>query len=162
MYVPMHGLMAIPSRAAYDMAAADDSSPNAMSTNTDGQPTPNSSSASDPTRQQAGLSAGGRNASSGRTSSFEASPSAAPTQQTEAEAAAAAFFADSGGVPGFVLPDVGGEGEAGAGGAYDDGWEMPGQAGMTPGTEGVLRSIMIGMGPMDGMDLRWDAETSLR
>jgi hypothetical protein len=33
--------------------------------------------------------------------------------------------------------------------------DMPGQQGMTPVAEGVLRSIM-GMGPIDGMDMGWE------
>ena len=36
------------------------------------------------------------------------------------------------------------------------GWDMPGQTGMTPVPEGVLRTIMQ-MGPMETMDLGWDS-----
>ncbi len=36
------------------------------------------------------------------------------------------------------------------------GWELPGQTGMAPGPEGVLRHIMQ-LGPMETMDLGWES-----
>lgn len=174
-YPHMHGLMPMPG-TGYEM----DTSSNGLSgTSPEGQsnrPTPNSGSSADQ-RGQNSLAPGSaglhRNSSSGRTS-FEASPAASHPKTAqgdiEAAASAASFFNDlPPGSGAFGLgPDVVGTGmtprfsmgDAGGGNEYG-GWEMPGQTGMTPVAEGVLRSIM-NMGPMDTMDIGWDTETSLR
>lgn len=146
-----------------------------------GQNSNNNNSNSNNSNNLAPGSAGGlhRNSSSGRTS-FEASPAASSLPRGAAAAAATqgdinaasatapSFFGDlphsgsdgfglggTGLTPRFTMADA-------AGGANEfAGWEMPGQTGMTPVAEGVLRSIM-NMGPMDTMDLAWDTETSMR
>ena len=134
---------------------------NDASTSPDGlsnRPTPNSSTASDP-RQ--GLGAG-RMSGSGR-NSFEASP--APSHgnlgsrsQSEMERNVDAFFNNpsngftlgSGMTPLMTAETPGGDF------AVPQGWGMPGQTGMTPVAEGVLRNLMQ-MGTMEGMDLGWDS-----
>jgi hypothetical protein len=175
-YQHLHGLMPM-AGTGYEM----DTSSNGLSgTSPDGQsnrPTPNSGSSADH-RGQNSLAPGSaglhRNGSSGRTS-FEASPAASLPKTTQSDidaaaaASAAAFFTDlpdgsgtfglgpdvsTGLTPRFSMADAAGANEYG-------GWEIPGQTGMTPVAEGVLRSIMS-MGPMDTMDLGWDTETSLR
>lgn len=183
-YPHMHGLMPMGGTNGYDM----DTSSNGLSgTSPEGggqssRPTPNSGSSDQRQNNNGNLapgSAGLRNSSSGR-ASFEASPAAAssshnphlpkPTQPQSNmdDASAAAFFDDlpssaggfglgevsTGLTPRFSMSDAAGANEYA-------GWEIPGQTGMTPVAEGVLRSIMS-MGPMDTMDLGWDTETSLR
>ncbi|OIW34970.1 hypothetical protein CONLIGDRAFT_675914 [Coniochaeta ligniaria NRRL 30616] len=190
-YPHMHGLMPVAGAPAYEMDTSSTglSGTSPGDGGPSNRPTPNSgSSGADQRGRQnnnslAPGSAGGlhRNGSSGRTS-FEASPAASSIPKTttttqgvdiEAAASAAPFFGDlpSGSVVGgFGLgPDVGtgltprfSMADDADGGANEfGGWEMPGQTGMTPVAEGVLRSIMS-MGPMDTMDLGWDTETSLR
>ena len=123
------------------------------------RPTPNSSTASDP-RQTLGP---GRLGGSGR-NSFEASPApshrnlAGQSQQSDMERNVSAFFNDPangfsmgpGMTPLLTTETPGGDF------AVPQGWEMPGQPGMTPVAEGVLRNLMQ-MGTMEGMDLGWDA-----
>jgi len=141
---------------------------NDTSTSPDGpsnRPTPNSSAASDQ-RQGGGSSAGGlapgriNNASEGN--SFAASPVSPHqniTSQAEMERNVSAFFGDP--TNGFTMstgltPMMTGE-TPGNEFAVPAGWEMQGQTtGMTPVSEGVLRTIMQ-MGPMETMDLGWAA-----
>ncbi|EON97892.1 putative binuclear zinc transcription factor protein [Phaeoacremonium minimum UCRPA7] len=132
---------------------------NDMSTSPDGgqsdRPTPNSSSASDRQNLNTGRMSSGGN-------SFETSP-VTQTQnvsQSDVDRNVAAFFNDptngfsmgTGMTPDqrFTMPDTPG-GEF----TVPPGWELPGQTGMTPVAEGVLRTIMQ-MGPMETMDLGWD------
>ncbi|KAK3394551.1 fungal-specific transcription factor domain-containing protein [Podospora didyma] len=173
-YVPMRGLMppAMPGFGAVDI---DTGSANEMSgTSPDtgsNRLTPNSSSASD--HRQQTLAPGGNANGSGR-NSFEASPvashqnlSMAGTSQSEVERNVNAFFGDPpsfGITPGvstgmtpdqrFAIPQTPG-GDFSVPGGWSD---MPGQPGMTPVAEGVLRSIMA-MGPMETMDLGWDTNS---
>ncbi|KAK3906203.1 hypothetical protein C8A05DRAFT_12047 [Staphylotrichum tortipilum] len=153
-------------------------------TSPDGQsnrPTPGSSTtgttSSDQRQNLAAPSHGHLGGGSGR-NSFETSP--VPSHQNlggisgttpgdVVEGGAGAFFGDpsgfgmaagvAAGLAGgqrFGMPGAGDAAAAGAGNAGEfGGWsEIGGQQGMTPGTEGVLRSIMA-MGPMEGMEA-WD------
>ncbi|PNH37309.1 hypothetical protein VD0004_g9476 [Verticillium dahliae] len=127
------------------------------------RPTPNSSSASEhrsgPTAS-VGMEGSNRN-------SFEASPASnnpSANIGVNGESTTAGFFADS---QGFNLGPTGmtpgarfqmGDSPVDAYGMASNGWPgMPGQSGMTPMSEGVLRSLM-NMGPMDAMDLSsWES-----
>lgn len=173
-YPRMHGLLPLSTPTGYEMDTS--ASPGSGPSN---RPTPNSGSSG----QQHNLAPGLHAQHSGRTS-FDASPASsshhaipATAAQTDIDIDAAAvaagnFFGDMspGDSGGFGLgPDVGGTGltprfamsDGGAGGGFD-GWGMPGgSTALTPGAEGVLRSIM-NMGPMDTMDLAWDTETGTR
>jgi hypothetical protein len=138
----------------------------------------NNLAAHGPSSSSAAAAVGLRHSSASGGASFETSPMNSSTSshqlpnntpQSEMNAAsAAAFFADLPSGGGFGMGEVGGTGltprfsmSDAAGGNDFAGWEMPGTTGMTPGAEGVLRSIMA-MGPMDTMDLGWDTETSMR
>lgn len=152
-------------------------------TSPDGQsnrPTPSSTTGTASSDQRQNLAApshGHLNGGSGR-NSFETSP--VPSHQNlggisgttagdVVEGGAGGYFGDpspfgmaagvAAGLAGgqrFGMPGAGDAAGAGAGSAGDFGaWsEIGGQQGMTPGTEGVLRSIMA-MGPMEGME-SWD------
>ncbi|KAG7100763.1 hypothetical protein HYQ44_020115 [Verticillium longisporum] len=127
------------------------------------RPTPNSSSASEhrsgPTAS-VGMEGSNRN-------SFEASPASnnpSANIGVNGESTTAGFFADS---QGFNLGPTGmtpgarfqmGDSPVDAYGMASNGWPgIPGQSGMTPMSEGVLRSLM-NMGPMDAMDLSsWES-----
>ena len=125
-------------------------------------PTPNSSHASDPSKSR---SVGGQVGGSG-SNSFNASP--APTHQTipsqpgGVDGAPANFYgANAFGIsnPGmapnqrYAVPQPA-MADFGMAGGWSD---MPGQQGIEPVAEGVLRSLM-NMGPMDAMDLSsWES-----
>lgn len=137
------------------------------------RPTPNSStSASDLQNSASGkLTAGG---SSSR--SFETSPASSTAQQRDhmqqsnVVRTVHSMFGDISGQDGlapngqFVVPETakdqaGGDrtDAAGAGAGDDFSWDSfaAGGTGMTPMSEGVLRT-MLQMGPMETMDLGWD------
>lgn len=145
------------------------------------RPTPNSStSASDRHNSSNGFTAGNSNRS-GR-NSFEASPASSTninngnnnsrTQQDQLQSGSIdAFFQN---LPGsdfatgltpnqqFTMPDTPGKtpgGGAASSNAGDFNWEQftSGTSGMTPVSEGVLRT-MLQMGPMETMDMGWDAQ----
>lgn len=179
-YVTIPGLMPN-ARGGFE---TDGSSPNAMSgTSQDGpsnRPTPNSGSTGGGDNRH-NLVPGGSNGMR-NSRSYEASPAAAsssshlrqtnkPTHQSEGEAAAAAFFGDmqngtggfdlgpdvsTGLTPRFTLGDTPGD-------VYNvpPVWDIPGGTGMTPVSDGVLRTIMSmdPMDPMDTMDMGWDTST---
>ncbi len=139
---------------------SDSGETNEASTSPDGglsnRPTPNSSTASE---QRSSLAPGRMN-SSGR-NSFDASPVSSHqnlTGQSEMERNAGPYFSDV--VNGFTMgtgltPMMSSGTTPGNEFSVPQGWEMPGQTGMTPVSEGVLRTIMQ-MGPMETMDLGWD------
>ncbi|KAM0274405.1 hypothetical protein ACHAQH_007874 [Verticillium albo-atrum] len=127
------------------------------------RPTPNSSSASDNRSGQTasvGMDVSSRN-------SFDASPVSNNHNANlggDGESTGADFFGDA---QGFPMGSTGmtpaarfpmGDTTVDAFGMTPGGWPgMPGQTGMTPMSEGVLRSLM-NMGPMDAMDLSsWDS-----
>ncbi len=154
----MHGV-SFGSISANQILSTSSCETNDTSTTPDGQsnrPTPNSSAASE---HRQGLAPGPLN-TSGR-NSFSASP-VSPNQnignQAEMERSVSAFFNDpdnsfsmgTGMTPMMTAETPGNEFTVPAG------WEIPGQTGMTPGAEGVLRTIMQ-MGPMETMDLGWDS-----
>jgi hypothetical protein len=128
------------------------------------RPTPNSSSASE--QRNNSTSAPSRPVTDSGRTSYDASPIGGNQTlgtQAEIDAATVAFFSDAnnygmptqgtGMTPGrnYVLPDNQGNHYA-----VSDGWAvMPGQTGMTPVAEGVLRHLMD-MPPMDAMDLGWE------
>ncbi|WQF85091.1 hypothetical protein CDEST_10105 [Colletotrichum destructivum] len=172
--VPVHGNALTPSSGSiYDKSGSssghltgfgqsESSGDNNISGSTDGdnsnRPTPNSSSSD----QRANMAAGGLEGPS--QNSFDTSP--VTTQQntntrgsTDRNASyfndASAFGIRTGLTPTqrFSMPET-----PGADFGMSNGWgELQGQPGMTPGAEGVLRSLM-NMGPMDAMDLSsWDA-----
>ncbi|TQN74230.1 Citrinin biosynthesis transcriptional activator ctnR [Colletotrichum shisoi] len=172
--VPVHGNALTPSSGSiYDKSGSssghltgfgqsESSGDNNISGSTDGdnsnRPTPNSSSSDQRVNMAAGgLEGPGQN-------SFDTSP--VTTQQntntrgsTDRNASystdASAFGIRTGLTPTqrFSMPET-----PGADFGMSNGWgELQGQHGMTPGAEGVLRSLM-NMGPMDAMDLSsWDA-----
>lgn len=145
------------------------------------RPTPNSStSASDRHNSSNGFTAANSNRS-GR-NSFEASPASSTninngnnnsrTQQDQLQSGSIdAFFQN---LPGgdfttgltpnqqFTMPDTPGKtpgGGAASSNTGDFNWEQftSGTSGMTPVSEGVLRT-MLQMGPMETMDMGWDAQ----
>ncbi|ERT01274.1 hypothetical protein HMPREF1624_02516 [Sporothrix schenckii ATCC 58251] len=146
------------------------------------RPTPNSSSASEsrqtlaPPQQPGAMHSGG--------SSFDTSPVSPPrglvggqqASQVERGSSGGFFAATNGGAADYATGQpvssaaagisMNGNG-AGLGGLMSadpssndymisEGWNMNGQTGMTPVSEGVLRTI-INMGPMETMDLGWGA-----
>ncbi|KAK1598068.1 fungal-specific transcription factor domain-containing protein [Colletotrichum navitas] len=173
--IPMHGNALTPSSGSmYDKSASssgrltglgqsESSGDNNMSGSPDGdnssnRPTPNSSSSD----QRVNMTAGGIEGSG--QNSFEVGPATAqqninPRGDTDENAnyfnSTSAFDIRTGLTPNprFSIPDT-----PGADFGMSTGWgDVQGQAGMTPGAEGVLRSLM-NMGPMDAMDLSsWDA-----
>lgn len=153
-----------------------------MSTSPDGaqsdRPTPNSSTTSDRHQNSSNnLAAPTGQHPSGR-NSFEASP--ASSHQTlnngrqssgdSAENVAAFQFGDLPGGFGstgitpdnrFAMPETPGGNGGGMGGGDFSSWDSLNShatTAMTPGTEGVLRTIMQ-MGPMETMDLGWDTNS---
>jgi len=173
--IPMHGNALTPSSGSmYDKSASssgrltglgqsESSGDNNISGSPDGdnpsnRPTPNSSSSD----QRVNMTAGGIEGSG--QNSFEVGPATAqqninPRGDTDENAnyfnSTSAFDIRTGLTPNprFSIPDT-----PGADFGMSTGWgDVQGQAGMTPGAEGVLRSLM-NMGPMDAMDLSsWDA-----
>ncbi|KAK0733375.1 fungal-specific transcription factor domain-containing protein [Lasiosphaeria miniovina] len=176
-YVPIHGLMPMSSSLPpYGSSDMDTVSTNDMSGTSPGgglsnRLTPNSSTVSE---HRQGLAPGGHMDGSGR-NSFEASPvmphqnlSMAGTSQSEVERSVDAFFSTQSAFsmpPGvstgltpdqrYSMPDTPG----GPDFSVPAGWpEMSSQPGMTPGTDGVLRSLLA-MGPLESMDIAWDGNT---
>lgn len=119
------------------------------------RPTPNSSTAASD-RQQNSSASGGTHGASGR-NSFDTSPTSSSAQRN-----LPSIFDDMPGgemptglTPGrqFGAPETPKDAGAGTG---DFSWENFGAGtGMTPMSEGVLRT-MLQMGPMETMDLGWD------
>lgn len=172
--VPVHGNALTPSSGSiYDKSGSssghltgfgqsESSGDNNISGSTDGdnsnRPTPNSSSSD----QRANMAAGGLEGpgqNSFDTSSVTTQQNTNTRGSTDRNASyfndASAFGIRTGLTPTqrFSMPET-----PGADFGMSNAWgELQGQPGMTPGAEGVLRSLM-NMGPMDAMDLSsWDA-----
>ncbi len=175
-YVPLHGMMppdvSIPhyNSVEMDTGSTNDMSSTSPDAGQSSRPTPNSSAASEHSQNLVPGSHNVGGVGSGR-NSFTASPipshpslNMPETSQSEAERSVNSFFGDptsfnlpSGMATGlspdqrFSMPETPG------GGADFSGWaaQMSSQAGMTPGVDGVLRSIMA-MSTMDTMDIAWE------
>lgn len=146
------------------------------------RPTPNSSTSASDRHNGSGNSYTAANSSRSGRNSFEASPASSTiningnnnsqAQQNQLQSGSIdAFFQN---LPGsefttgltpnqqFTMPDTPGKtsgGGAGGSSTGDFNWEQftSGTTGMTPVSEGVLRT-MLQMGPMETMDMGWDAQ----